>query len=55
MDLLTTLQSDQDLLDLVECKLDVQDLLGCDVDVVTENGLSPYFLRRTILRTAKPL
>ena len=41
-------------LDLVEFKLDVQDLLGCDLDVVTENGLSPY-LRRTILRTAKPL
>ena len=54
MDLLVTLRSDCDLLDLVDFKLDVQDLLGCDVDVVTENGLSPY-LRRTILRTAKPL
>ena len=54
VDLLITLQSDRDLLDLVEFKLDVQDLLGCDVDVVTENGLSPH-LRRTILRTAKPL
>jgi hypothetical protein len=54
VDLLVTLQSDRDLLDLVEFKLDVQDLLGCDVDVVTENGLSPH-LRRTILRTAKPL
>ena len=54
VDLLITLQSDRDLLDLVEFKLDLQDLLGCDVDVVTENGLSPH-LRRTILRTAKPL
>lgn len=54
VDLLITLQSDRDLLDLVEFKLDVQDLLGCDVDVVTENGLSLH-LRRTILRTAKPL
>ena len=54
VDLLVTLRSDRDLLDLVDFKLDVQDLLGCEVDVVTENGLSPY-LRRTILRTAKPL
>ena len=54
VDLLVTLRSDRDLLDLVDFKLDVQDLLGCDVDVVTEKGLSPY-LRRTILRTAKPL
>ena len=54
VDLLITLQSDRDLLDLVEFKLDVQDLLGCDVDVVAEKGLSPH-LRRTILRTAKPL
>lgn len=54
VDLLVTLQPDRDLLDLVDFKLDLQDLLGCEVDVVTENGLSPY-LRRTILRTAKPL
>ena len=54
VDLLITLQSDRDLLDLVEFKLNFQDLRGCDVDVVTENGLSPH-LRRTILRTAKPL
>ncbi|MDP3091787.1 MAG: nucleotidyltransferase family protein [Nitrospira sp.] len=54
LDLLITLQNDRDLLDLVDFKLDLQDLLGCDVDVVTENGLSPY-LRKTILRTAKPL
>ena len=54
VDLLVTLRSDRDLLDLVDFKLDVQDLLGCDVDVVTEKGLSPY-LRRPILRTAKPL
>ena len=54
VDLLVTLRSDRDLLDLVDFKLDVQDVLGCDVDVVTENGLSPC-LRRTILRTAKPL
>jgi predicted nucleotidyltransferase len=54
VDLLITLQSDRDLLDLIDFKFDLQDLLGCEVDVVTENGLSPY-LRRTILRTAKPL
>lgn len=54
VDLLITLQSDRDLLDLVEFKLDVQDLLGCDVDIVTKNGSSLY-LRRAILRTAKPL
>lgn len=54
VDLLVRLQSDRDLLDLVEFKLDLQELLGCEVDVVTEDGLSPY-LRRAILRTAKPL
>ncbi|MBM4132884.1 MAG: nucleotidyltransferase family protein [Nitrospira sp.] len=54
LDLLVTLRPDRDLLDLVAFKLDVEDLLGCKVDVVTEAGLSPY-LRREILRTAKPL
>ncbi len=54
LDLLVTLRPDRDLLDLVAFKLDVEDLLGCKVDVVTEGGLSPY-LRRAILRTAKPL
>jgi hypothetical protein len=55
LDLLVQLDPERDLLDLVECKLAVEDLLSCEVDVVTEGGLSPYYLRDRILQEAKSL